>query len=72
MSHLKVCKQLGKKSYDSYTHCHSISPGSDECLATNRGCSQICSNENNGNFECSCFDGYDLSMRDQHSCNGKE
>ena len=42
----------------------------NECLLTNGGCSQICSNTM-GSYECSCNIGFLLNTTDKHSCDGK-
>ena len=41
----------------------------DECLISNGGCNQICSNSY-GSFECSCGEGYSLA-EDNFNCDGK-
>ena len=41
----------------------------DECLADNGGCMHQCNNAI-GSYNCSCWDGYELSS-DGYTCNGK-
>lgn len=41
----------------------------DECLVSNGGCADICTNTP-GSYLCSCSEGYELDS-DAISCNGK-
>ena len=41
----------------------------DECLTDNGGCTHQCNNDI-GSYNCSCWDGYELSS-DNHTCIGK-
>jgi len=42
----------------------------DECKTNNGGCNQTCSNTI-GSYQCSCSDGYTLSLVDNKTCDGK-
>ena len=42
----------------------------NECQTDNGGCTQTCDNTD-GSYQCSCWDGYELTD-DRHSCSGKQ
>ena len=52
-----------------YINCVYIALDIDECLTDNGGCTQKCNNTV-GSYDCSCWNGYELSS-DKHTCTGK-
>ncbi|XP_060578338.1 fibrillin-1-like [Ruditapes philippinarum] len=66
-------QQAINKSYicdpcpDGYLDDNDDCIDQDECKVNNGGCSQHCSNTD-GSFQCSCDDGYRLSIDDLYTC----
>ena len=51
-----------------YVRDYVVVVDTDECATHNGGCEGSCT-DNDGSYECSCQNGYQLSD-DKHSCNG--
>ena len=51
---------------NSYCHDSDI----NECQTDNGGCTQTCDNTD-GSYQCSCWDGYELTSSDGHTCTGE-